>query len=217
MTLHMKLMIAAVALLPLAACDTASFNNEAGSEVDEGGFGRPNMMNGLAQMSEADATQKLGDRFQNEVNNTVTFDFNQSVLTPSAVAILSKQAAWIRAFPEVRFSVYGNTDLVGSEAYNKGLGLRRAEAVVSYFASQGISRSRLQALVSYGKTRPVVNTPGPEERNRRAVTAVAGFAKGYSGLLNGKYAEVFFREYVASATRIHPANTDVKSSTATPN
>jgi hypothetical protein len=103
----------------------------------------------------------------------------------------------------VRFSVYGHTDLVGTERYNKGLGLRRAQAAVAYLEGQGISGSRLVALVSYGETRPVVRTTAPEVRNRRAVTGVQGFAKGYSGLLNGKYAAIIMREYVESATRPH--------------
>ncbi len=201
MTLHTKLIVAALALFPLAACDNTSFLKEAGSEVDEGGFGNPTATNSLAMMGEADATQMLGHRFESEVTNTVTFSFNSSDLTPAAIATLTQQASWIKRFPEVRFSVYGHTDLVGSEGYNKGLGLRRAQAAVNYLVSQGISRSRLQALVSYGKTRPVVNTQSREERNRRAVTGVSGFAGGYAGQLNGKYAAVIMREYIDSGTR----------------
>lgn len=199
LNLHKTLLIAAVALLPLSGCDSSGFMGEAGAEVDEGNFGNPTMMNGLAMMGEGDATQMLGHRFESEVNNTITFAFNKSDLTPQAQETLSRQAAWIRQFPEVKFSVYGYADRVGTEAYNKGLGLRRAQAAVSYLVAQGISRGRLQALVSYGETRPVVDTQGPEERNRRAVTGVSGFAKGYAGQLNGKYAAIIMREYVNSA------------------
>lgn len=214
MTLRLKLIIAAFALLPLAACDTPD-SREAGSSVDEGAFGTPTMMNGLAMTGEGNATQMLDNRFASEVNPTVNFEFNASQLTAEAAATLSRQAAWIKRFPEVRFSVYGYADRVGTEAYNKGLGLRRARTVVSYLIGQGISGSRLQALVSYGETRPVVNTQGPEVRNRRTVTGVSGFTRGYSGLLNGKYAAIIMREYVDSATRIHPTNTDVKSVVST--
>ena len=212
--LKKTLIITALALLPLSACDSPGFLNEAGSEVDEGNFGKPTMINSMAMMGEGDATQLLDHRFDSEVNTTVNFAFNRAELTPQAMQILSRQAAWIKQFPEVRFSVYGNTDLVGSEAYNKGLGLRRAQAAVSFLVSQGISRSRLQALVSYGETRPVVNTQAPEERNRRAVTAVSGFAKGYAGLLNGKYAAIIMREYIDSATRPIIAPTTVKTAVA---
>jgi peptidoglycan-associated lipoprotein len=210
---HRMLMVAACSMLALAACDPATMSREAGSEVDEGNFGTPTMQNSMAMMGEGDATQMLGQRFASEVGTTITFDFNQATLSPEAMATLARQAAWIRSFPEVRFSVYGYTDLVGSEHYNNGLGLRRAQAAVGYLVSQGISRSRLQALVSYGETRPVVNTQAPEERNRRAVTTVAGFTRGYAGLLNGKYAAIIMRNYVTSAERVHPANTIIATET----
>ena len=35
-----------------------------------------------------------------------------------AMAILRKQANFIRQFPEVRFRVYGHTDLVGGDEFN---------------------------------------------------------------------------------------------------
>ena len=206
-TLRTTILLTSLAILPLAGCDTKAFLGEAGGEVDEGGFGNPTMMNGLA-MTEGDATVAIAHRFDAEVPTTVTFAFNQSTLTPEAMATLDRQAGWIRQFPEVRFSVYGHADKVGSNGYNYALGLRRARTVVGYLEAKGISGSRLQALVSYGETRPVVNTQAPEQQNRRAVTTVAGFAAGYAGgALNGKYAAVIFKEYVEGATRIHPTNT----------
>lgn len=212
MTLKL-LSVTALSLLSLGACtDTWNdFNNEAGAEVDEGAFGTPTMNNSLLMMGELDATVALQGRFAAEVPSTITFPFNSSTLTPEAAAILSRQATWIAQFPEVRFRVYGHTDLVGSNAYNKALGLRRAQAVVSYFASKGISRSRLEAVASFGETQPVVNTQGPEQANRRTVTEVTGFVGGTASLINGKYIEVVFREYVEGATRIHPTNTAVKT------
>ena len=207
------LILSALALMPLAGCNSTAFLNEAGAEVDAAGnFGNPTMTNGLAMSGDISATQVLGTRFASETATTVNFAFNSAALGPDAIAILKQQADWIRQFPEIRFSVYGHTDLVGSEAFNKGLGLRRAQAVVSYLSTQGISRSRLAALVSRGESDPVVKTQSPEVRNRRTVTTVSGFTNGTAGKLNGKYAEVFFREYVASATREHPRTTQIKTS-----
>ncbi|MEO6301250.1 MAG: OmpA family protein [Paracoccaceae bacterium] len=206
-SLRTALFCTSLAILPLAGCNSTTFSNEAGAEVDEGGFGNPTMMNGLAMMNEGNATIALAHRFDSEVPTTITFAFNRAELSPAAIAVLRRQADWIRQFPEVRFRVYGHTDLVGSNAYNYSLGLRRANAVVAYLASQGISTSRLEALVSYGETRPVIHTQSPEQQNRRTVTEVSGFAKGYTGLLNGKYAAIIFKEYVDSATRPHPTNT----------
>ena len=181
--------------LALAGCT----GKPVGSEVDEGGFGNSTMNNFLVQTGQVSPVQMLGERFAREVPPTITFPFNSAQLTPEAQATLARQADWIRQFPEVRFRVYGHTDLVGSNAYNKRLGQRRAEAVVAFFAARGISRSRLEALVSFGETQPVIATPGPEEANRRTVTEVSGFVQRHPNILDGKYAEVIFREYISSA------------------
>ncbi len=174
------------------------------ADIDEGGFGNPTMNNFLIQTGQVDPIQALGERFAREIPTTINFEFNSAQLTPEARQVLDQQANFIRQFPEVRFRVYGHTDLVGSDAYNKRLGQRRAEAVVAYFATRGISRNRLEALVSFGETRPVIATPQPEVQNRRTVTEVSGFLKRHPNILDGKYAEVIFREYVKSATPTHP-------------
>lgn len=195
----------------LAACGSPSVDRQLGYEVDEGGFGGVTRNNTAVMSGEIDATQALSARFATEVPNTITFEFNSAALTPEARTALAEQANWIRQFPELRFSVYGHTDLVGSNAYNKALGKRRAEAVVNFFASQGISRARLEALVSYGETRPVIATQAPEQANRRTVTEVAGFHRRLGPPLNGKYAAVVMREYISGAIRPHPQNTQLPS------
>ncbi|NJM81669.1 MAG: OmpA family protein [Tabrizicola sp.] len=193
-------LLATSALLGLAACGPG-FEKEAGSQVDMGQFGNATMNNTLIQTGQLEYTVALAERFAAEVPNTVTFEFNRAELTPEAQAILIKQASWIKQFPEVRFRVFGHTDLVGSNAYNKRLGLRRAQAVVAFLGQQGISRSRLEALASFGETRPIIQTDQPEMRNRRTVTEVSGFVQSHPLVLNGKYAAIIWREYVGSATR----------------
>ncbi|WP_426035464.1 OmpA family protein [Cypionkella sp. TWP1-2-1b2] len=201
-----SLPLIAAAFLSLAACDPTSFTSEAGAEVDEGGFGNSTMNNTLVMSGERDYTIALAERFAREVPSTITFAFNSSELTPEARATLAQQADWIRQFPEVRFRVYGHTDLVGSDAYNKALGLRRAKAAVRYLSSLGIGGSRLEAVASFGKTRPVIQTAGPEQRNRRTVTEVSGFVKGNPMVLNGKYAAIIWRSYIEGAIPPHPNN-----------
>lgn len=192
----------------LSGCDFTFLNNEAGDPRD-GSFGNATMNNSLLMMGEMQATTSLAQRFATEVPSTITFDFNSSQITPQAAAVLSQQATWIRQFPEVRFRVYGHTDEVGGLAANQTLGLRRAHAVVSYLSTQGISKSRLEAVVSYGKTRPLVMTGGPNEMNRRTVTEVSGFVGDDGRTLSGKYAAVVMREYIEGATRIHPTNSNI--------
>jgi len=184
----------------LAACaNSPSWNREIGANMEGGPLGAANTRNTGVQSGEISYVIDLQKRFSAEVPSTVTFAFNSAQLDQAARNVLREQANWIRQFPEVRFKVFGHTDAVGSNAYNKRLGMRRARAVVNFLISQGINRSRLQAVVSFGETQPVVVTQGREQRNRRTVTEVTGFVKSNPLILNGKYAEVVFREYIASA------------------
>lgn len=198
-------LLAASALLALTACSTTStsWDRESGSEVDKGQFGNATMNNTLIQTGEISYTVALAERFAAEVPDTINFAFNSAELSDEARAILAKQAGFIRQFPEVRFRVFGHTDKVGSNSYNQRLGLRRAQAAVAYLSSLGISRSRLEAVVSYGETRPIVQTQEPEVRNRRTVTEVSGFVGSHPLVLNGKYAQIIWRDYVISGTREH--------------
>jgi peptidoglycan-associated lipoprotein len=209
-------LLATTALLTLAACGThsTSWDQELGAEVDKGSFGNATMNNTLIQTGEIEYTIALAQRFAAEVTDTVTFPFNEATITAEAAAILDRQANFIRQFPEVRFKVFGHTDLVGSQGYNKALGLRRANAVVNYLVSKGVSRDRLEAVVSFGKTRPLIQTNDPEQRNRRTVTEVSGFVKNHPAVLNGKYAAIIWKTYTTSlAERDHPGNTEIKTET----
>jgi outer membrane protein OmpA-like peptidoglycan-associated protein len=187
------LALTVAATLALAACD-----REAGIRLDEGGFGNPTMNNILYQTGQLDYTVILSERFAQEVPTTINFAFNSATLDEEARTILRQQAAFIRHFPEVRFSVYGHTDLVGSRAYNHRLGLRRARAAVDYLVSLGIERSRLDALVSLGETQPIVATEAEERRNRRTVTEVSGFVRNNPLVLDGRYAQIVYRSYAGS-------------------
>lgn len=181
----------------------AKLNWESGKEVDEGNFGDPTYNNTVVQSAYRDQNGLLMDlsrRFEKDVPTMINFEFNSSRIDREAQDILMKQAAWISQFPEIKFRVYGHTDLVGSDSFNKRLGLRRANAAVNFLIAQGIDRERLEAVVSYGETQPLVVTEGRERKNRRTVTEVIGFAKNFIGDgLDGKYAHLVYRKYVEGA------------------
>lgn len=196
-------LIAPISLVALTACAVntpggQSFFREAGASIDDGYFGNATMNNTQIMNGERSYVHALASRFAQEVPATVNFAFDSTVLDAGARDTLRQQANWIRQFPEVRFRVYGHADAPGSNAYNKRLGLRRARAVVAFLSTQGISRSRLEAVASFGETQPVISTQGRDRRNRRTVTEVTGFSRKYQGKLDGKYAAVIYREYITS-------------------
>ncbi|WP_299943739.1 OmpA family protein [uncultured Ruegeria sp.] len=180
----------------------AGCTREAGYEIDQGTFGNATLNNIQVMNGELTYGQILAQRFAAEVPTQINFAFDSAQLDASAQRILLQQAAWIKQFPEARFRVYGHTDAVGSTAYNNRLGQRRANAAVAFLTRQGISRSRLEAVVSFGKSRPLVATSDRDRRNRRTVTEVSGFVDRHPNLLDGKYADVIYREYISSAAPI---------------
>jgi len=190
--------LASLALaLVLAGC-----NQEVGADLTQGErapFGTATDTNIGFMTGELEYGMALAERFAAEVPTTITFAFNSAQLDEQARAVLRQQAHFILAFPEVRFSVYGHTDLVGSAAYNRRLGERRAEAAVAFLVSQGVERSRLDALVSLGETAPVVDTATRERRNRRTVTEVTGFVQSHPLVLDGEYARIVYRAYVGGS------------------
>ncbi|SFL13914.1 OmpA family protein [Shimia haliotis] len=193
-----------LATFSLSACSdgdgavTPSWFREAGSVIDSESFGQAVNNNIGVHNGDRSYVLSLATRFAEEVDSTVNFEFDSAVVDATAIPVLNEQANWIRQFPEVRFRVYGHTDAVGSASYNKSLGLRRARAVVNYLVSQGVDRSRLEAVVSLGKTQPLIVTQGRERKNRRTVTEVTGFVDRHPTVLDGKYAEIIYRDYVGS-------------------
>lgn len=202
------LALAAVSLQGCASSDRGfAFNgSEAGSEIAGDGFGvatanNIGVLNGdLTNTMVTNLTRK----FASEAPAKVNFAFNSAALDATARESLRQQAQWIRAHNQIKFRVYGHTDKVGSANYNRRLGLRRARAVVNYLVSQGVSRSKVQAVASFGETRPLVLTENRNRENRRTVTEVSGFVKRGRGQgLDGKYAMTVYNTYISTPYKLN--------------
>ena len=130
--------------------------------IQTGNLGDPNDPNSIAHFQ-----QRIGDR--------VFFTVDSSSLNDEARSTLSGQARWLTANPQYTIVIEGHADERGTREYNVALGERRANAVMQYLVSQGISSNRLRT-VSYGKERPVEACAAQRcwDINRRAVTAVSG-------------------------------------------
>lgn len=140
-------------------------------------------------------------RFRAATPDTVTFAFNSAEIDPEARRVLDLQAMWLAANPAVRMRIVGHADAVGGEGYNQRIGLRRARAVTRYLESKGVESSRLDAVESRGEEELLVPTEDRERRNRRSVTHVAGFERGFTGqTLDGRRAVISYYEYTADRT-----------------
>jgi len=105
----------------------------------------------------------------------VLFDTGKHTLRPLAREKLAKISGIVLAYPALTLGIEGNTDSVGSDAYNQGLSERRAEAVRSYLAQQGVPESSMTAQ-GLGETQPIASNSTGEGRqqNRRVELIVSG-------------------------------------------
>ncbi|CAD86460.1 MULTISPECIES: OmpA family protein [Nitrosomonas] len=71
------------------------------------------------------------------------FDFDKAVLKPAGKQALDDFAANLEGVNYDLIIAVGYTDRIGSEAYNKNLSIKRAEAVKSYLVSKGIGSDRI--------------------------------------------------------------------------
>jgi peptidoglycan-associated lipoprotein len=119
--------------------------------------------------SQEDLVVNVGDR--------VFFDFDQYSVRQDQRAVLDRQAAWLKKYPEVTVTVEGHADERGTREYNIALGNRRATAAKNYLVALGINPNRVQTI-SYGKERPAVAGSNEQawSQNRRAVTVVTARA-----------------------------------------
>jgi peptidoglycan-associated lipoprotein len=109
----------------------------------------------------------VSELFEQNVKD-VFYELDKSDLRPDARDALTKDAEFLRSYPQVRVSIEGHCDERGSTEYNLGLGQRRAEAAKNYLISLGISADRMET-VSWGKERPFCmdHNEGCWQQNRR--------------------------------------------------
>ncbi|NBV01801.1 MAG: OmpA family protein [Burkholderiaceae bacterium] len=103
------------------------------------------------------------------------YDFDKSTLKPEGKATLDKIAADLSKIKLEVIIAVGNTDSVGTDAYNMALGQRRAQSVKDYLVSKGVDQSRIYTE-SKGKSNPVASNATAEGRakNRRTDIEVVG-------------------------------------------
>lgn len=100
--------------------------------------------------------------------NTVHFDYDKSIVKTTELGKLKPVIAALKAAPQNKLLIEGHCDERGTEEYNRGLGERRALAIRTHLAKQGISPDRLRTI-SYGEDKPAElgHTEAAWAKNRR--------------------------------------------------
>ncbi|HFD88050.1 MAG TPA: hypothetical protein ENJ35_10290 [Gammaproteobacteria bacterium] len=98
----------------------------------------------------------------------VNFEYNSSRLTSRARMILDEVADELKNYPNVKIQVQAHTDSKGSSGYNLWLSKARAQSVIDYLATRGVSTRRL-IPIGFGETQPIASnkTDAGRALNRR--------------------------------------------------
>lgn len=123
--------------------------------------------------------ERVGEGIKVILNeNTINFNFDSAILTPTAKANLDKLIPVFKNNPDTNINVYGHTDAKGTDSYNIGLSERRANSVISYFVANGLSRGRFVAK-GMGKAEPIAtnDTEAGRAQNRRVEFAITANEK----------------------------------------
>ncbi len=124
----------------------------------------------------ADAAGKmaLGDvGYREAARFRIHFAFDKDAISDSARAILDQASDQIQKNPQYLIELLGFTDPIGTEAYNLGLGERRADAALRYLASKDLDEISRYQTVSYGQTPPESEESGwGQGPDRRQVAIV---------------------------------------------
>lgn len=91
------------------------------------------------------------------VVENIFYDFDRATLRPESTEALDEMAKMLLDNPNVTIEMASHTDRWGTEEYNDALSQRRAQSVIDYLISKGITADRLQPQ-GYGERRPKVIT-----------------------------------------------------------
>lgn len=85
--------------------------------------------------------------------DNIHYDYNEASLRPESFPALDELVLLLNDNPYCAIELSAHTDRVGSQSFNLDLSQRRAQSVVDYLISQGVSPERLTP-VGYGKSEP---------------------------------------------------------------
>ena len=116
------------------------------------------------------------DGSMNLVMPSVTFASNSASIQPRFQSALNDVANVLReggTSNQLALVIHGHTDNTGTDAINNPLSQNRANSVLSYLSSQGISSARMTAR-GYGSTSPIADNSSASgrEQNRRVEITV---------------------------------------------
>lgn len=143
--------------------------DEDGCPVDSDGDGVPDYLDKCPDTPKGVAVDENGCPAETTLEiPAIYFDFDKAELRPEAITELDKLVETLSNSREYDIVVGGHTCNIGSEDYNMKLSEKRAQSVVKYLLTKGISNAYVGSNY-YGEEKPAVPNTSIENRrkNRR--------------------------------------------------
>lgn len=116
-----------------------------------------------------DEFEKVAFTFENMTFSDANFEYNSAEFRPGEQFLLYADSVkkYFDLYPDKELRIIGHTDSIGSQGYNKDLGVRRAESAKEYFEEMGITVDI--STDSEGKLKPMATNSTEEgrQKNRR--------------------------------------------------
>ena len=117
--------------------------------------------------------QRVGEGIVVTFESGLLYPYDSADLLPAGRENLRNLAESLQENPETEVLIVGHTDARGSDQYNMGLSLRRADAAANILSSYGVPRDRINTT-GRGESEPVASNETEEgmQLNRRVEVAI---------------------------------------------
>ena len=122
---------------------------------------------------------RVGQQIILNMPSNITFGVDSATVQPTFNETLISVGLVLKKFNKTIVDVYGHTDDTGSDAHNQDLSQRRAVAVATILANQGIDQRRFY-IEGKGETDPIASNANETGRsqNRRVEIQISPIQKG---------------------------------------
>jgi outer membrane protein OmpA-like peptidoglycan-associated protein len=127
---------------------------------------------------------RIGEGIQITFASGLLYDFDSDVVRPTSAENLRNLAASLGKYPNTDLLIVGYTDSEGTSDYNLALSERRAMAVSSFLATQGVTVARLRTA-GRGEMEPVSTNDSEIGRQLNRRVEVAIFANANTRAAHG--------------------------------
>lgn len=139
-----------------------------GCPLDSDGDGVVDTLDKCPNTPQGDKVDSVGCTIKDEIKlQGVNFATGSAELVPESDFVLSYAVETLKKYPNVVIEVRGHTDNKGSKKLNKKLSQKRAESVMAYLQSHGVTNT--MTAKGYGEEHPIADNKTTDGRleNRR--------------------------------------------------